>query len=233
MVDVDKAVIAQLKSHGHTFEILVDCDNAIAFKGGKDISLNDIVATKSIYSDAKKGLEVGEGELNAAFSTTDVDEIIPRIIKKGDIQLTSEYRAKLKEQKRKQIINIIHRNGVDPKTHAPHPPGRIEDALAEAKFHTDEFKDVNEQVQDALKKIRAILPIKFEIKEIQVKITPEYAPKCYQVVKNLGTLIKEEWLPSGYWQAVLEIPGGLEAEMYEKLNKLTHGNAEINLLKTK
>ena len=35
MVNVDKAVIARLKTHGSNFEILVDCDNAIAFKGGK------------------------------------------------------------------------------------------------------------------------------------------------------------------------------------------------------
>jgi len=233
MVSVDKAIIAKLRTHNQNFEILVDCNLAIALKEGKKVDMKDVLAAEAIFSDAKKGTEASENAMKEIFQTSNPEEVAKLIIQKGEIQLTSEYRADLKEQKRKQIINIIHTNGVDPKTHLPHPPQRIENAFVEAKFHVDEFKSVQEQVQEALKKLRPILPIKFEVKEIAVKIPSEFAAKSYQVLNSFGTKLKEEWLNDGSLSTVLEIPGGLENDFYDKLNSLTHGNVETKVLRTK
>jgi len=233
MVTVDQAVIAKLKIHGVNFEVLVDCNNAIAFKGGKEPDIKDILATQTIFSDSKKGEQASETQLKQIFGTTDPNEVAKEIIKKGEIQLTAEYRNKLKETKRKQIIDMIHRNGVNPKTHLPHPPARIEAALEEAKIHVDEYKPVQKQVQEILKKIRTILPIKFEIKEIAIKIPGDYAGKSYSVINNFGKIIKQEWQSNGSFVAVIEIPGGLEQDFYDKINSITHGNVESKLIKTR
>ncbi len=233
MVTVDKAVIAKLKTHGANFEVLVDCNNAIAVKGGKEIDMNDVLATSTIFSDSKKGEQVPENQLKQVFGTTDLNEVAKEIIKKGEIQLTAEYRNQLKETKRKQIIDMIHRNGVDPKTHLPHPITRIELALEEAKFHVDEYKSVQKQVQEILKKLRVILPIKFEMKELAVKIPGDHAAKSYTLLHNFGKILKEEWQKDGSYVAVLEIPGGLEQDFYDKLNSVTHGDNEVKLIKTK
>ena len=233
MVNVDQAIIARLKAQGHNFEILVDCSNALALREGKDLDMHDVLAAMQVFSDARKGLVASETAMKQLFGTSDPIEVAKQIIQKGEIQLTQEYREKLREEKRKQIISIIHRNGVDPKTHLPHPPQRIENAFIEAKFHVDEFRPVQEQVQEALKKLRPILPIKFEVKEIAIKISPEYAPKCYSTVKTFGTILREEWQSSGNWIAVVELPGGLENDLYDKLNKICHGNVESKVLRIK
>ena len=233
MVNVDEAVIAKLKAQGHEFEILVDCAGAIALKEGKNTDIHDVLAAMQVFSDAHKGLVASETAIRQIFGTNEIAEVAGQIIRKGEIQLTQEYREKLREDKRKQIIAIIHRNGVDPKTHLPHPPQRIENAFVEARFHADEFTPVQEQVQEALKKLRPILPIKFETKEIALKITPEYAPKCYSTIKQFGTILNEEWQSNGYWTAVVEIPGGLESDFFDKLNKITHGNVESKVVKVK
>ena len=195
--------------------------------------MKDILAAMRIFSDAKKGMEASETAMKQIFGTSDAIEVAKTIIQKGEIQLTQEYRERLREDKRKQIITIIHRNGVDPKTHLPHPPQRIENAFIEAKIHVEEFKPVQEQVQEALKKLRPILPIKFEVKEIALKIGPEYAPKCYSTVKSFGTMLREEWQSNGYWVVVVELPGGMENDLYDKLNKICHGNVESKILKIK
>ena len=233
MVTVDHAIIARLKANGQNYEILVDCANALALREGKNIDIRDVLAAVQVFSDAKKGLAASETAMKQIFGTSDAEEVAREIIKKGEIQLTQEYREKLREEKRRQIISILHRNGVDPRTHLPHPPQRIENAFAEAKFHADEFRPVQEQVQEALKALRPILPIKFEIKEIALKIPPDYAPKCYSTVKQFGTMLREEWQNSGHWVGVVEIPGGLESDFYDKLNKICHGNVESKVLKTK
>ena len=233
MVTVDEAVIARLKIQGHNFEILVDCANALALREGKELDMHDVLAAMQVFSDAKKGLAASETAMRQIFGTSDAEEAAKQIIRKGEIQLTQEYRERLREEKRKQVISIIHRNGVDPKTHLPHPPQRIENAFAEAKFHIDEFRPVQEQVQEALKALRPVLPIKFEIKEIALKISPDYAPKCYSTIKQFGTLLREEWQTNGYWVGVVEIPGGIESDLYDKLNKICHGNVESKVLKIK
>ena len=233
MVAVDEAVIARLKTHGQSFEILVDCSNAIALREGKSIDMKDVLAAPHIYADAKKGLEASEHAMQQIFQSAEPEEVAKLIIKKGEIQLTAEYRNQLKERKRKQIIGIIHRNGVDPKTHIPHPMTRIENAFEEAKFHVDEFLPVEQQIQEAIKKLKAILPIKFEVKELEVKIGPKYAGKAYSTVKTHGTILKEVWQDNGYFVAVVEMPGGLESEFYDKLNSICHGDAEVKVLKTK
>ena len=233
MVTVEEAVIARIKTHGQNFEVLVDCNNAILIKQNKNIDMKDVLATIKIYTDSKKGLEASESAMKEAFQTTEAEEVAKQIIKKGEIQLTAEYRTNLKENKRKQIINLIHRNGVDPTTKAPHPVIRIERALDEAKFHVDEFISVEEQLQDALKKLKTIIPIRFEVKEISVKIGPEYAGKAYSIVKSYGTILREEWQNDGYWVGVIEMPGGLESEFYEKINSVCHGEVEATVLKTK
>ena len=233
MVTVDEAIIARLKMQGQNFEILVDCGNALALREGGSVEMRDILAVERIFSDAKKGLEASENAMKQIFGTSDAREVAKDIIQKGEIQLTQQYRENIREEKRKQVINIIHRNGVDPKTHFPHPPQRIENAFIEAKVHIDEFKPVQEQVQEALKKLRPILPIKFEVKEIAIKIPPEFAPKCYSTVKSFATILREEWQTDGNWVAVIELPGGMETDFYDKLNKICHGNLDSKVLKIK
>ena len=233
MVTVEEAVIAKLKTHGQNFEVLVDCNNAIAVRENKQVNMKDVLAASKVFTDAKKGLEASESTMNQIFQTADAEEVAKQIILKGDIQLTAEYRNSLREKKRAQIINLIHRNGVDPTTHAPHPVTRIENALEEVKFHVDEFASVEDQLQEVIKKLKPIIPIRFEVKEIAVKIGPDYAGKAYSTVKKYGTILREEWQNNGYWVAVVEMPGGMETEFYEKVNGICHGEVEAKVLKTK
>ena len=232
MVDVDKAIIARLKKQGKNFEILVDCNKAIDFKHGKEISLNDVVATNDIFEDVKKGSHASENDLKKIFGTDDANEIAKIIIEEGEIQLTAEYKSKLREEKKKQIINLIHRNAIDPKTNLPHPVTRIELAMHEAKVNIDEFKKAEAQVEDIIKKLRSIIPLKYEIREIAVKIPAQFSGQIYGILKQFGKIIKDEWQNDGSLVIFMEIPAGLQMELTDKLNHLTHGDIDLKVLKS-
>lgn len=233
MVTVDSAQIVKFKSHGHSFEILVDLDLALAVKQGKEADMSSVVAVEKVFADAKKGDEASPNAMKEAFGTDDALEVAKLIIQKGELPLTTEYKQQLRDQKLKQIVNLIHRNAVDPQTHLPHPPQRIENALNEAKFHVNEFEDVQKQMQEALKAIRPILPIKFEIKEMAVKIPGDYAAKSYTIISQFGKKLREDWQTDGSYIVVVEIPGGLEEDFHNKLNALCHGDIETKILKTR
>ena len=232
-IDVDKAVIARLKTHGETFEILVDPYLARDFKEGKEVPIEEILATPYIFKDAHKGDKASEHEMEKIFGTSDPYEVSKVILRKGDVQLTAQQRREMLEEKRKQVATIIHRNGVDPRTGYPHPPERILKARDEAGVHVDIFKDAEAQVPGILKAIRRILPIKIETKVIAVKIPSDYTGRAFGEVRKFGTIKKEEWGNDGSWMFLIEIPGGVEEEFYEKLNALTKGTAMTKLIERK
>jgi len=228
----EKIHIARLKKEGKTFEIDIDPEKVPDYRIGK-ADIRDVLKVEKIFYDAKKGMLASEKEMERLFGTSDPLEVAKIILKEGEIPLTAEQKRAMIEEKKRKIINIIHTNAVDPTTHLPHPPQRIEAAMEEAKYRIDEHKSAEEQIDDVLKAIRPILPIKFETKEIAVKIPPEYAPKSYGILNSFGKKIKEEWLSDGSLAVLIEIPGGLEEEFYEKLNSLCHGKVETKVIKTK
>ncbi len=233
MVNLDKSVIAKLKREGKVYEILVNSENALEFRKGKSVSMGDVIVTDEIFYDAKKGTKASENELKRIFGTDDKTEICKIIIKEGAVPLTAELMRKELDAKRKQIVNLIHRNVVDPKTGKPHPPQRIDNAITEVKVKIDENKSAEQQVQDVIDQIRKIIPIKFEVREISVKILPQYTGRAFPIIKQFGKLLGENWQNDGSLLASVEIPAGIQEEFEIVLNKIVKGTAETKIVKTK
>ncbi len=226
-VSVDKAVIARFEKFGKKFEVLVDPEKAIDLKSGKNIPSEEVLAVQDIFEDAKKGLRSSRDDLRKVFGSEDIVEIARYIIIKGEIQLTTEQRRKILEEKRRLIASIIAKESINPQTGAPHTIERILNAMEIAKINIDLYKPVEEQVKDVLKSIQRVIPIRFEKIELQIKIPAAYAGKCYGVVRELGKLKSEQWLGDGSFACLLEIPAGLQAEVFDRLNKLTNGDVVI------
>ena len=231
MVRLDDAVPARLKTHGTTFEVLVDPDGALALKRGDRVNLEDILAVEDVFENASRGDRSPEEDLQKAFGTLEVLPIAEIIIKKGEISLTAEQRRQFIENKRRQVIEVIARNAINPQTKTPHPPGRIEQAMTEARVNIDPTKSIDELVKIAMKAIRPLIPIRFELVEVAVKIPSAYAPKAYGEVAAYGKLSREAWQNDGSWIGVVEIPAGMQTEFYALINRLTKGEAETKLLK--
>ena len=229
MVKLEDAVTARFDSHGEKFEILVDPDLALELKKGNDVNLSDLLAVETVFKDAAKGTEQSPEELNKAFAITDVLEIAKKIVKQGEVQLTTEQRRHIRETRIKEVIEFISRNAMNPQTNAPHPPQRIENALDEAKIKIDEMKGVEEQVPEILKELKKILPISFEQIKIAIKISAVHAAKTEHILHKYK-LLKEEWQGNGDLVAVVEMPAGLRQDFLNDLNGICHGDVETKIL---
>jgi len=223
--------VARINMNGEDFEILVKPDPALAYRSGKSISLSEILVTDVVFSDANKGLRASEKKIKDAFGTLDTQEIAKAIIRKGTLQLTTEQRRRMVEEKRRQIIAFLSRHCVDPRTKLPHPPTRMEQALEQARYAVDPFKSVEEQANEAIKLIRAILPISVEKTSVAVRIPPAYASRAYGTVKSFGTIKTETWGTDGSWSAVIEMPAGFYAPFLDKMGEVTRGNIEAKVVK--
>jgi ribosome maturation protein SDO1 len=226
----DKYTVARMTKDNEHFEVLVKPQKALDYRMGKTAAITEVLAAETIFADANKGTKASEENLRKAFGTTDSLKIAETILTKGTLQLTTEQRRKMIEDKRKQIVDFIARQSVDPKTNLPHPPTRIENAMEQIRYSLDPFKPVEEQAKEIIKALRIILPLKMEQVSLSVSIPATYSAKAYGSIKGFGTIKREEWRPDGSWYGILEMPAGSYAPFLEKLGEITKGTGEAKIV---
>jgi ribosome maturation protein SDO1 len=215
---------------GEKFEILVKPDPALDFKLGKKKDMSSVLVSDDIYTDSSKGTKPSTDKLLKAFKTEDLAEIAQTILKKGDLNLTTDQRRKMVEEKKKQLVEFIAKTYVDPRTHLPHPPLRIEQALKDARVSIDPQKNVDEQVKEIVEKLRSIIPLKSENLSLEIIIPAQFASQSYAVLKSVGSLKKEEWQNNGSLKAILEIPAAARPNVIDRLGSITKGSATVEVM---
>ncbi len=226
MVTLDEAVVVRYEKEGHRFEILADPEAVLALREGKKVNIKEALAVEEIFKDARKAERASEEALIKVFGTTDVQAIAEKIMKEGEFRPTVEQRRRMLERIRKQIIEIIAKNSVDPRTGLPHPRERIERALEEARVKI-ELKPPMQQIERIVKALRPVLPLRFGTIKLLVKIPPAYTARAYGKIKGLGRLLREEWGNDGSLVVKLEVPSGEKVDVIEAISKITNGEAEV------
>jgi ribosome maturation protein SDO1 len=221
-----KLTLARIKRSGQNFEISIDQDAALKYKQG-NTPLRDVLQADNIFTDVKRGQVASNDELQRAFETTDIDKIADFILHKGEIQLSADHRSQERDEKRKKLIHMIHQHAIDPKTKLPHPVTRIELALEQGKISLSDNKSIEDQFDDIITKLRPIIPISIEKKQLTVKIPGTFAGKAQQFVRSLK-LMQEDWGTDGSWVVKVEIPAGMIPDILEKLNSITHGEVQVS-----
>jgi len=214
-------VIARIKIKGKNYETLVNIDKALRFKKQGDVGIDEVLSIEDIFYDSKKGLHASESDLEEAFGTSDIRKAAEKIIKQGEIQVPKEHRDKERESKKKQIIDFLSKQAVDPSTGTPITPSRIENAINQAGVNIDN-RPVEQQVIKILEKIKKIIPMKIQSKKISIQIPSEHTGKVYGLLQEHKE--KEEWLSNGDLKCIVNVPQGLLDDFYDKLNSITHGS---------
>ena len=222
-----KAMVVRLTLEGDKFEILVKPDPALEYKTGKRLDFSSILVSDEIYSDSNKGSRASAEKLTKHFKTTDATEIAKQILARGELNLTTDQRRKMVDEKRKQIVQYVNRSFVDPKSHLPHPVIRIEAAMDEARVSIDPFKRPEDQAKTVVEALRKILPLKSETLRLIVTVPPLFAAQSYSVIKSSGDFKGEEWLSDGSLRAILEINAGLRASFLDRIGSITKGSAQV------
>lgn len=228
---MDKPTVVRFAVEGEKFELLVKPDPALEFKLGKKKDISAILVSEEIYSDSNKGTRASTEKLMKAFKTTDPTAIATIILQKGDLNLTTDQRRKMVSEKRKQIVEFIAKNFVDPRSHLPHPPLRIEQAMDDARVSVDPFKNVDEQTKEIVEQLRSIIPLKSENLLLEILVPAQFAAQSYSVLKSVGSLKKEEWQANGSLKVILDIPAAARANVIDRLGSITKGSASVEVSK--
>ncbi|MFN2433918.1 MAG: ribosome assembly factor SBDS [Nitrososphaeraceae archaeon] len=224
---VDKFTIVRLSAGNEKFEILVKPDPALEYKLGKKMDISNIMISDEIYSDANKGTRSSTEKLMKQFKTTDQLEIAKQIMAKGDLNMNTDQRRKMIEEKKRQIVEYINKNFVDPKTHTPHPISRINAVVDEARLAIDPFKRLDDQIKNFIEPLRKVLPLKSEVLELTVTVPAQFSGQSFSVFRSIGEIKSEQWLSDGSLQVVLNLNAGIKSSFLDRIGTATKGSAQV------
>lgn len=228
MVSLDDAVLARLEKGGKRYEVLVDPTMVETFKEAPEsVDINDFLAMDEVFHDARGGERPTAEAIEKTFATQDIVAITTTILEKGSIQLTTAQRKQMVENMRQQIIHHVHSQAVDPKTKSPHPKTRIELALEESRYSVDPFKRLEEQVKDAIAKLKPLIPLSFESVRLAFKVPGSAYGSVSQFLRSYQQ--KEGWLEDGSWACVVECPAGMKGELIGQVMRRS-SDAEVKEL---
>jgi ribosome maturation protein SDO1 len=225
-MDTSDAIKVQYRGD-KKFEILVEPDLAKEAKmEGKNHDIQRLLFVQEIFLDTGKGEKASVNDLEEEFGTKQVMEAAEEIFEKGDMQLTTDQKAEMRQDKFKQVVNMVARRAQDPKTGNPHPPKRVENALEEAGFHVNWDSDVEEEFDEAIDVLRPIIPISLDEKTVVIRIPVDKAGKAYDRIQQVANVKDEEW-GSEYFMCKVTMPAGALSNMMEELQDMTSGKTEM------
>jgi ribosome maturation protein SDO1 len=221
-------VVARIKVRGKHFEISVNLDEALKVRTGKG-DLMAALNSSNVFTDLKTGEIAKNSDLTEAFGTTDFHQIATKIIMSGEVQKTQEFREGQREERIKQVVNLVIKNAVD-QNGRPYTAERIKRAIQEAHYNVDN-RPAEQQLPELIAKLQPIIPIRIETKRIKLIIPAQYTGQVYGILKDYKE--SEDWLPNGSLQVILNIPSGMQLDFYDKLNHITHGAVQSEELPKK
>ena len=230
MVSLEDSVTARFETGGNRFEILIDPEAAQQYKEGEEIDWEEAIAADGIWNDSSKGDRAPEKLVNDTFGSLDLIDIYKKILAEGSIQLTSQQKKEMVEQKRKRIISHIAANAMNPQTGGAHPPQRIENAIEEIRYSVDPIESDEKQIEKIVSKIKLLIPISFDKIRVAVKIPAIHVGKCYGQLSGLGNIESEEYQKDGSWIGIIEMAAAAQTKLEDLLGSVTKGTAEIKAL---
>ena len=211
--------VARIKKTGKNFEIFVDLDNALKFKKGMSKFIE--AEGDKIFSDSKKGFAASNSDLMQAFGTNDVNAVAQIIVKQGEILVTQEHRDEERDKKIKQVVDFIVTNSVD-QSGRPYTPDKIKNALEQAHVNIKNVP-VENQINDIIRELSKIIPIKIEKKKFEIIVPAIYTGQAYGIINPYKE--EEKWLNNGDLNVIVACSGAMILPFFDKLNSVTHGSA--------
>ncbi|KAH7930592.1 Shwachman-Bodian-diamond syndrome protein [Leucogyrophana mollusca] len=198
--------VVRMKKGGKRFEIACYKNKVQEWRTGVETNLDDVLQISNVFTNVSKGEVAKSNDLQKAFNTSKVDDVVKEILKKGELQVGDKEREHDLTSLRKEIATMVAEKCVDPATQRPYPVGMIEKAMAEAGFSVKVGKSAKSQVSETLRLIQSgsTLPIQRARMRIRVVAPAEDGERLKERVHALGEKVEREETGES-WEIVMLI----------------------------
>lgn len=224
--------IVRLKKGGKRFEIACYKNKVQEWRNGVETNLDDVLQIANVFVNVSKGELAKHQDLQKAFGTTDTDEIVKEILKKGELQVGEKEREHDLSALRKEIATLVAEKCVDPATQRPYPVGVIDKAMTEAGFSVKQGKTAKSQVSEVIRLLQteSKLPIQRARMRVRVTMPTKDGKRLREQIIEGAEKVEEDEMGQEEWEAIMLIDPGQFRVMNELLQKECKGKGRIETL---
>lgn len=225
--------LVRLRKGKKRFEIACYQNKVQDWRKGIEKDLDEVLQIPNVFLNVSKGQTAGSEDLKASFGTSDVNEVILQILKKGELQVGGKERQAQLEQVRKEAVQIIADKCINPRTKRPYPTSILDKTLSEINFNIIATKSAKTQALDAIKTLveQQVIPIARARMKIRVVAPSKDAKKYADKVKQIGQEVEDEdW--DSEWELIMFIEPGSYRQLEELVRTEGKGKASVELLET-
>lgn len=223
--------IVRLKKGGKRFEIACYKNKVQEWRSGVETSLDDVLQISNVFINVSKGEVAKSNDLQKAFGTSSVDDVVKEILKKGEVQVGEKEREHDLTALRKEIATLVAEKCVDPATQRPYPVGMIEKAMAEAGVSVKTGKNAKSQVAETLRLIQSgsKLPIQRARMRVRVVVPNVDGERLEEQIKSSAERVEREE-KGEIWEIVMLIDPTQFKTLNELLLKECKGKGRLETL---
>lgn len=232
MVNVNEAFEIKYKKAGEQFEVLVDFDKLKEYqKKPTETSVYDVLADTKIFKDQKKGEIASENILKKTFPNQTEEQILREILIKGECQIPTSYLNKLREERKKQAINYIAENAINPATKMKYTLSMIENEVNKIKYNFDPHSGFEHQAEEVLKLLKKVMPISIDKVTLEIEIPIQYSGAFYGPFRKFGHITKEYHDKNSNLRLHMEISESSADKAIEYIKKHTNNEGSYFIKK--
>ncbi|KAL4068399.1 SBDS protein C-terminal domain-containing protein [Scleroderma yunnanense] len=223
--------VVRLKKGGKRFEIACYKNKVQEWRSGVETNLDDVLQISNVFINVSKGEVAKSNDLQKAFGTSSVDDVVKEILKKGEVQVGEKEREHDLAALRKEIATMVAEKCVDPATQRPYPVGMIEKAMAEAGVSVKTGKNAKSQVAETLRLIQAgsKLPIQRARMRVRVIVPAVEGERLEEQIKSSAERVEREE-KGETWEIVMLIDPTQFKALNELLLKECKGKGRLETL---
>jgi len=224
--------IVRLKKGGKRFEVACYKNKVQEWRTGVETNLDDVMQISNVFVNVSKGEVAKAGDLQKAFGTSDVNNIVKEILKKGELQVGDKEREHDLTSLRKEIATLVAEKCVDPNTQTPYPVGMIEKAMAEAGFSVKQNKTAKSQVSECIKQLQSDsgLPIQKARMRVRVSMPTKDGKLLREKILDGAEKVENDEMGQEEWKTVMLIDPGQFRVINEVLQRECKGQGRIETM---
>jgi len=224
--------IVRLKKGGKRFEIACYKNKVQEWRNGVESNIDDVLQISNIFVNVSKGEVAKTNDLQKAFNTTEINDIVKEILKKGELQVGDKEREHELSSVWKELATLVAEKCVDPSTQRPYPVGMIDKAMTEAGYSVKPNKTAKSQVSECIKQLQTSskLPIQRARMRVRVTMPTKDGKRLRDQIVEGAEHIEDEEMGQNEWEAVMLIDPGQFKIVNELLQKECKGKGKLETL---
>ncbi|KAI3646814.1 hypothetical protein MP228_009742 [Amoeboaphelidium protococcarum] len=172
VIKLTNVSVIRLRKKGKRFEIAGIPNKVTEYRNGVETNVEEVLQVHTIFTNVSKGQTASLDEVEKCFGTRDINTAVMEILRKGEVQVSTQERNNQLDALRKEIVNLVVNMSINPSTNRPYTTSIIDKCFNDINYNIQSQKSSKVQAIEIIKLIKEknIVPINRAKMRLMVRV---------------------------------------------------------------